>query len=355
MPEKKQGFKTFMLGKAIDRNAEEVRVKNYNNFKAFVVLIIIMTGINMFLWRRTLSAFIFIPLGIFVAMGLSMYFMKRHNRYVTLVFYLWMTPIMIMLVVMGTLFDPDNFFTTAMVVLCVSPVLILDKPWRIVTYILVTATVGVICCCIAANGTARGELLPNLVLFAALDVGISCIVLQDRISNVEYMSNMKHIAETDRLTEIRNRGAGEELVKLLMKNGRCGMFALLDLDDFKYVNDFYGHGVGDEALRLVAGCLSRAFRDNDVVMRFGGDEFAVFAQGIDDAGIGEICMKRLLLRIGALSIPEAPRYRFSVSIGISFFDPRDGKGFETIYKESDEALYYVKSRGKNAYAFYDEI
>ena len=98
---------------------------------------------------------------------------------------------------------------------------------------------------------------------------------EKRIAN-----RLLYLYETDLMTGIRNRGSGEKKIKDLLEQNCNGMFCLLDVDKFKLINDTFGHGVGDKVIIAIADCLKASFRKGDVVMRLGGDEYAVFADGI---------------------------------------------------------------------------
>lgn len=289
---------------------------------------------------------------------LIMYIVTRpiriHRKHVTATFYLWVAPIMIMGIIIGTFGDPTEPSITIMVFLCVIPMFILDKPWRIVLFIFLNSVVYTICCYLAKTIDLFAADMVDLVLFTVLGIGVNCLILRDRISNVEYAMDMMFMAETDALTGLNNRGAGEERVRHLIQQGKGGMFLLIDLDNFKNINDNYGHATGDKALRAVAMCLRQSFRDSDVVMRFGGDEFAVFAQSLKNHEDRKICIDHMMQKIQNFSISDMPDLSFSVSVGISFADPKRCKSFESIYRESDKALYLSKQKGKNSYSFFSE-
>ena len=94
--------------------------------------------------------------------------------------------------------------------------------------------------------------------------------------------HLEWLSETDRLTGIMNRGGGEEKIRQIIENGEKGMLAILDADHFKSINDTFGHQVGDQVIIAIANCMKSSFRDADVVMRLGGDEFSLFLSGMTD-------------------------------------------------------------------------
>lgn len=160
-------------------------------------------------------------------------------------------------------------------------------------------------------------------------------------------------ASRDSLTNLYNKKATEEQITFILKNEQrdtyCHGFFLLDIDDFKGINDTYGHGVGDQVLRDIAACLLRLFRSSDVVGRIGGDEFAVFLR---NAGTREAILKRARELIADFrQIPVTGDQYVSCSLGVVVAESGE-KDFERLYSHADEAMYEAKREGKNQYAVY---
>ncbi len=160
-------------------------------------------------------------------------------------------------------------------------------------------------------------------------------------------------AETDPLTGALNRKAFAEKMNLLLQAKDAGtLFALfmLDLDDFKLINDSFGHAAGDETLVEVGQRLKAALRSADLVGRLGGDEFVVcLCEPPNRSLIGkkakQICT-RLHKSLGL-------EVHLSASIGVAVC-PDDGSDFDTLYHKADIALYHVKAAGRDSFAFYSE-
>jgi len=158
---------------------------------------------------------------------------------------------------------------------------------------------------------------------------------------------LRRLSETDLMTGIRNRGSGERLIRQAMADGRKGMFCLMDADKFKYINDNFGHGVGDKVIVAIADCLRRAFRDSDIVFRLGGDEFSAYADGVDCKEVGGRILHRLFDAIDAIEIPDLGEYRVSLSVGATFYPATRKDSFEDMYKRADEATYESKKHQGN--------
>lgn len=127
------------------------------------------------------------------------------------------------------------------------------------------------------------------------------------------------------------------------KNDKSHAMILMDLDNFKHINDTYGHFAGDEVLLSVSKRLKQLFRKTDVIGRFGGDEFMVLVKGIDNRNW-------LKERLDALIRHGDNPYHVTMSIGVSFY-PEDAKTYDGLLEKADDALYQSK-RSKNAVTFF---
>jgi diguanylate cyclase (GGDEF)-like protein/PAS domain S-box-containing protein len=175
---------------------------------------------------------------------------------------------------------------------------------------------------------------------------------------------LRHIAYHDALTDLPNRIAFEAHLEqtLAATEGRAAHAVLfVDLDDFKLVNDSFGHAAGDELLRAVADRLREATRANEVVARHGGDEFLLLIGGTQGAdGEPDVPAVRDTAEAGARRIRRALREPFvvagveivvSASIGISLF-PLDAPDTQTLLKHADAAMYKAKDDGRDRYEVY---
>jgi diguanylate cyclase len=152
-------------------------------------------------------------------------------------------------------------------------------------------------------------------------------------------------ASTDALTGIANRRTFERLCGEWILTPRPSfILALIDVDEFKQVNDTHGHAVGDQVLVFIAQTLARSLRSDDIIARIGGDEFAVMARGlsIDQAE------RRLRTVIGSLkepAVPGRPPVVPALSCGIAECSPNDTTS--SLFERADSALYAAKRQGKN--------
>ena len=169
----------------------------------------------------------------------------------------------------------------------------------------------------------------------------------------EYAADIQQKSVTDALTGLYTRNYAEVRIGKLLGEAHQGSLMMIDMDNFKYINDTYGHIVGDMTLRAFADALKANTGSEDVVCRLGGDEFIVFLTDMTDRQ--EVAQKsQKILDMLSVSLEKLGcGNKSSVSIGIAVF-PDDGKNFDMLYSNADKALYYVKRNGKNAYSFYSE-
>lgn len=162
-------------------------------------------------------------------------------------------------------------------------------------------------------------------------------------------------AQRDVMTGVFNKATAERRISQSLAAAEPGqMQALLcfDIDDFKQINDRYGHLFGDEILREIARRTLRLFEAEGFVGRFGGDEFVVFLQDVSSREMVEQRAEQLTAVFYGLSGSTGPAFSASGSIGIALY-PQDGETFRELYANADHALYAAKMKGKNGYAFYD--
>lgn len=161
-------------------------------------------------------------------------------------------------------------------------------------------------------------------------------------------------AERDSLTKLYNKiAARSRIQELLQGRKESEEFAMLiiDMDNFKQVNDTRGHMFGDVVLTKITSQLQRLFRSEDIIARIGGDEFLVFVRYVSDM---KIIQRRAEMVIETFHkvLTEELDSPLSCSIGIACC-PGDGIGYQELFQACDQALYRAKQQGKDQYAFYD--
>ena len=175
-------------------------------------------------------------------------------------------------------------------------------------------------------------------------------MLLDTIRTREKIVNL---ADTDDLTGIWNRRYFRRQLPQEIERARTfGVplsLLLFDIDDFKQINDSFGHVIGDVVLSELCGCVRETLRPTDMIARYGGDEFAVILPHTDLSGATAVA-ERILSHVRALTIPtdEEGAIRCSVSIGLAEFRREDAVANDLV-RRADERLYTSKRNGKNRY------
>lgn len=181
--------------------------------------------------------------------------------------------------------------------------------------------------------------------------------VSDRVRHEHELEERAERAERrtthDELTGLSNRGGLTAAVEAELREGRRGTLLLMDLDNFKLVNDSAGHRVGDAVLQEFADLLGRSFRSGDVKARIGGDEFAVFMPGVSDQGaVADKASSFLADSHHALS-GHHERFGLSVSVGAARLGP-SCRDFAALYEAADAAMYEAKRGGKDGFCLADE-
>jgi diguanylate cyclase (GGDEF)-like protein len=168
---------------------------------------------------------------------------------------------------------------------------------------------------------------------------------------------LAYLSEHDELTRIPNRHALKS--RLRRAAVRCrqdnSMAALMfiDLDYFKIVNDTFGHTTGDLLLQQVAKRLHRCVRHDDTVARMGGDEFAVLLEGIREREVVDGIARKILKTLSEAFVLNSNGIYITASVGIYLYDGYEALDLESIIRHSDEAMYRVKTHGRNGFQYFE--
>ncbi len=257
-----------------------------------------------------------------------------------------------------TLSDPKDFWSALVETAPDLLLLDLDMPG-----------IGGLELCRLLRADPRWQALPVLVLTASTDhqtiqdvfaAGADDYVtkpvvgpeLLTRVTNrLDRVRLFREVAETDPLTGLANRRKFEaEVERLRAMSARYKQplsFAILDLDRFKRVNDEHGHPMGDQVLISLADMLSRTFRSEDVIARWGGEEFAVAMYGMSrDDGVARVASALESFRTHRFPTADGPPLQVTFSAGVAQFD-LDGTDLHEVYRKADEALFLAKEVGRD--------
>lgn len=159
-------------------------------------------------------------------------------------------------------------------------------------------------------------------------------------------------ADRDALTKLLNKTAGrKQAEEYLARFPGDNAMIIIDLDNFKEINDHYGHLFGDAVLTRTAKEIEKLFRPQDILSRIGGDEFLVLMRGVQDRQIVANRCQRLLNIFATSFRNGTTELSLGCSIGIAM-SPEDGTSYYALFNHADQALYQAKARGKRAFCFY---
>ena len=158
---------------------------------------------------------------------------------------------------------------------------------------------------------------------------------------------LRALALTDDLTKLNNRRGffllAEQFLKVASRT-KSGIYLMYtDLNDFKKINDSFGHAEGDRALRDYARLLKENYRDSDIVARLGGDEFVLLSVGTSKDGITSI-RNRFENVLSSFNERNKHPWKLSATIGIAYYDPESPCSLDELLKQADDSLYGKKKR-----------
>lgn len=207
--------------------------------------------------------------------------------------------------------------------------------------------------------TEAFELGANDFIMKPVDARIAISRINNTLESVRHLKKVleeqnswKLKSQIDEMTHLFNKITTEKMVTSVLSEFPQKKQALIvvDIDNFKSVNDILGHKVGDHIICVVAGVLSSLFRNTDIIGRIGGDEFVVLMRNVPDYNVVTKKAAQLIDLFEnkeGLSIPE----NISVSVGIAFSDDND-RTFYDLFSKSDQALYMSKKCGKACFSIY---
>lgn len=204
----------------------------------------------------------------------------------------------------------------------------------------------------SASGSMMWRCGIAFMIFVAVLIIMNVI---DKKKEKEKSRQLANKADTDLLTDLYNKVATERKIKEYIAEhpDELGLMFVLDIDNFKKINDTMGHAFGDEVLRTLGVRIKAEFRSSDIVGRTGGDEFTIFLRNMKGDAVIKSEAQRVERFFKNFQAGEYVKYSATASIGAAVY-PTDAKNFEALYKAADQALYVAKKRGKNQLAFYGD-
>ena len=222
--------------------------------------------------------------------------------------------------------------------------------------------------CITAKNGKTFEIISNPIDTPNQNKGYLFLLkdITDEIKNQQIIQKMaqryKERAEIDSLTQVLNRENFMQQLEILSYEAdrTFSKIALLflDLDDFKSINDTYGHKAGDTLLKIVAKRIQNSIRESDLIGRYAGDEFIIALKRIEKKEVVEKIVTQILYTLSQpIALEDKDGHKqdiyVTVSIGIALY-PDDSKDLQQLVNKADRAMYIVKAEHKNGFQFYNE-
>lgn len=194
-------------------------------------------------------------------------------------------------------------------------------------------------------------------IFSLFESFLLLVALADKVNQVNKdLIVVKHEAQQDSLTRLGNRRLLQARFKQMMlpsSQNKSYWCLVLDIDDFKLLNDKHGHAFGDEVLKKLACIFKKLCRPEDLVVRYGGEEFVILIES-SDVNIVKYIAERIRMNVEATVLEHKHlEIRTTISIGISKIDLDKNKTFEWSFNNADKALYHVKNASKNGVALFE--
>ncbi len=202
---------------------------------------------------------------------------------------------------------------------------------------------------ILRSGVKRNVLTQSkrITLSSGQKIVLNTWVDISRMKKVE--NELIELSELDGLTKINNRMSGERQISTLLEGKEgSGLFVLFDVDKFKHINDTLGHAAGDHVLQRIASAMKKTFREEDVIMRLGGDEYAAFVPDCIEESCCRDILERLIREIERIEV-EGLDGKIQVSIGAVIVTGEEEHTFDDVYHCADALMYQCKRDSGNVY------
>ena len=248
----------------------------------------------------------------------------------------------------------DSPSTTFIAFLLITPMFMLDKPYFMTIETTVASVVFLVWMSNVKTPYVWKVDLINIVIFLIVGIFIHVISNSIRIKEFVLTRKINIQKDTDDITGLNNKGALTRRINEYLQDEtkNKGTLFMLDVDHFKAINDTYGHDIGDSAISQLGGFLKEKFTGDEIVGRFGGDEFIVFIKDTDDKEFARKIANEIWDGTReCIKLPDEEQ-KISVSMGIAVYHGEE-KNYSEIFKKADVAMYKTKENRESRFNFYD--
>ncbi len=247
--------------------------------------------------------------------------------------------------------EPAVFF---IVLLLISAMFMIDKPYFMAIELCAASSVFLIWMYNVKPYEVWRMDCVNVIIYTILGIFLNIIENSIRIKEFILSKKLRIQKDTDELTGINNKSGLTRKINKFIENGQSdkGILFLMDVDKFKSINDTHGHDSGDSVIEQLGKFLGSKFSKDEIVGRFGGDEFVVFFKNTDD--LNEACRIANEIITGAAENVEHPAkdQKVSVSVGIAIYTGQE-RDYKEVFKKADIALYRSKADPDKRYCVYE--
>ena len=242
---------------------------------------------------------------------------------------------------------------TFIVFLIMTPMFMIDKPYFMSLELIVATTIYAIWMHAVKDPDIFELDLANVIIFTVVGIFIHVITNSMRIKEFVLIREINVQKDIDELTGLKNKAALTREIGAFVEssNANKGLFFVLDINFFKAINDKYGHDEGDIILNKFGNYFKEKFINDEIVGRFGGDEFIIFIKDNDDKEFAKKVALEIYNEVEEnIKLPN-PDEKVTVSIGIAIYQGQE-KHYSDIFKKADVALYKTKDNRQIKYSIY---
>ena len=249
---------------------------------------------------------------------------------------------------------PDVPAITFVAFLVITPMFMIDKPYFMSLELIVAAAVYLVWMYFIKDPAVFKMDLANIIIFTFVGIFIHVIANSIRIKEFMLIRVINMQKDTDELTGLKNKAALTREIGEFVEssNENKGLFFVVDINYFKVINDTYGHDEGDVILKKLGKYFKEKFVNDEIVGRFGGDEFIIFIKNTDDIAYAKTVALEVYEEVkDAIKLPNG-KESLTISIGVAIYQGQE-KHYSDIFKKADVALYKTKDDRSIKYSIYE--
>lgn len=316
-----------------------------------MVIFLIMLILSFFLatYKDNRLFYIIETASTLIVFVLSSTVLKKHPLATQVVLYFFVSSLYYYGIYVGIIAQQENYAVTACLFLAILPMLFATRPFLIFSVATIWMIVSLILLINYKTGSVLIVDLTDILFSWFMGVGLGFTMNRIKIENFVKEKQIAMERDIDGLTGLLNKIAFEKKVKnFIIDNNVEGAFFIMDLDNFKSINDINGHSYGDQILVEVSKCIMQSVQKEALLGRFGGDEFVFFIPNISSQEAKKTGQK--ILENLYSQVPGSVQG----SIGIAMHAHEMEKNYDRLLIKADRALYVTKAQGRFGYTLYSE-